>query len=27
VYTAELARKGVGWEVTLDGRRVVRAAR
>ncbi len=23
VYTAELARKGVGWEVTLDGRRVV----
>jgi CIC family chloride channel protein len=23
IYTAELARKGVGWEVTLDGRRVV----
>jgi len=23
VYTAELARKGVGWEVTLDGRRMV----
>ncbi len=24
VYTAELSRKGIGWEVTLDGRRVVR---
>jgi chloride channel protein, CIC family len=23
VYTAELSRKGVGWEVTLDGRRMV----
>ncbi len=23
VYTAELKRKGVGWEVTLDGRRMV----
>lgn len=27
VYTAELARKGVGWEVTLDGRRLVGAER
>ena len=25
VYTAELTRKGLGWEVTLDGRRVGRA--
>jgi CIC family chloride channel protein len=24
VYTAELKRKGVGWEMTLDGRRMVR---
>jgi chloride channel protein, CIC family len=23
VYTAELTRKGLGWEVTLDGRRIV----
>lgn len=25
VYTAELSRKGLGWEVTLEGRRVVRS--
>jgi CIC family chloride channel protein len=25
VYTAELTRKGIGWEVTLEGRRVGRA--
>jgi hypothetical protein len=22
IYTAELKRKGIGWEVTLDGRRI-----
>ena len=24
IYTAELAQRGVGWELTMEGRRVVR---